>query len=1054
MKTSICLFFFTVTLLICGCGSTSNITALSLTSANLNFGVTLVGTSVTQTAAVVVNTGNTTVTLSPVVNSDTNFSIVSSGGCGTSLAPGAQCNLLVQYAPAIGSTPVQETATINLRAQGLTSAIPQAIAVSGTPGVPSLKLSASSYNFGQLLVGTTASQTAAVVTNSGNVPLALAPMLAGNPSFTLVSGGCAAQLLPGASCNVVVKFAPPTTSTIAPQVATVNLGISHLLPGMADVVTVTGTPGVPSLKLSASSYDFGQLLVGTTASQTAAVATNTGNVSLTLAPMLAGNASFTLVSGGCRAQLLPGASCNVLVKFAPPTTSTVGQQTATVNLGVSNLLPGTADAVTVTGTPGVPSLTLSASSYDFGQQLVGTTAVQTTTVVTNTGNTVMALAPAVSGTTDFRLVAGGCGTSLAVGAKCNVVVQFAPQATSSPVQESATIRLGAQPQLPGVVHAIAVTGTPGVPAIALSASSYSFGDLLVGGSLTQTAAMVTNTGNVPLTLKPVLSGDAGFSLAAGGCGTQLAIGATCDVVVQYAPTVASSPALQSATVNLGVQSLAPGMPEAVAVSGMSGTISGTVTTTANAMVAKYTLILPFAGTWNVSFGTDTGYGLTTSTVTAGAAGATSVFVAGMLPNTTYHMRATVTLSNGQTGNDVDHTFASGALPAGIPATFPVTLGVGTPQPGIELMDPIINSIPTSLIATDLKGNTIWAYKPVPTTGTPFVYPQRLLPNGDLLMYISPNSYPLGAAGTDVVREIDLAGDTVRELSMANLNIAMAKAGFPVVLGYFTHDFTPLPNGHLLVMANTSKAFTNLPGFPGVTNVVGDVVIDLDPSWNPVWVWSEFDHFDVNRHPMQFPDWTHSNSLSYSTDDGDFIVSMRHQNWVAKVDYQDGKGTGNVVWKLGEGGDFKLVGAVDPTDWFYAQHDVKYVGKGTTGVFSITVMDNGDDRMFPTGVTCGTTGQPPCHYTTIQELQLDERAMTATFQFHQILPPSLYSLYGGNVEVLANGNVEYSLSGIMTGSEVFEVTPGSNPQTVWHMTTPGSLGYRAFRLPSLYPGVQW
>lgn len=1002
----------------------------------------------------VVNTGNTTVTLSPVVNSDTNFSIVSSGGCGTSLAPGALCNLLVQYAPAIGSSPVPETATINLQAQGLTATVPQAIAVTGTPGVPSLKLSASSYNFGQLLVGTTASQTAAVVTNTGNVSLTLAPMLAGNSSFSLVSGGCGAQLLPGASCSVVVKFAPPTTSTIAQQVATLNLGVTNLLPGMADVVTVMGTPGVPAVSLSASTYDFGQLLVGTVASQTAAVVTNTGNVPLTLAPMVAGNASFSLAAGGCGAQLLPGAKCNVVVKFAPPTTSTIAQQTATVNLGATNLLPGSADVVTVTGTPGVPALSLSAGTYDFGVLQEGMTASQTTAVVTNTGNTTLTLAPALSGNANFKLAAGGCGTQLVAGAKCNVVVQYAPPTGSSAVQQTATVNLGAQPLLPGAADAVSVTGTPGVPAIGLSASSYSFGDLLVGGSLTQTAAMVTNTGNVPLTLKPVLSGDPGFSLAAGGCGTQLAIGATCDVVVQYAPTVASSPALQAATVNLGVQSLAPGMPEAVAVSGMSGTISGSVTTTANTMVAKYTLMLPFAGTWNVSFGTDTGYGLTTSTVTAGSAGATSVFVAGMLPNTTYHMRATVTLPNGQTGNDVDHTFASGALPAGIPATFPVTLGVGTPQPGIELMDPIINSIPTSLIATDLKGNTIWAYKPVPTTGTPFVYPQRLLPNGDLLMYISPSSYPLGAAGTDVVREIDLAGDTVRELSMANLNIAMANAGFPVVLGYFTHDFTPLPNGHLLVMANTSKAFTNLPGFPGVTNVTGDVVIDLDPNWNPVWVWSEFDHFDVNRHPMQFPDWTHSNSLSYSTDDGDFIVSMRHQNWVAKVDYQDGKGTGNVIWKLGEGGDFKLVGAVDPTDWFYAQHDVKYVGKGTTGVFSITVMDNGDDRMFPAGVTCGTAGQPPCQYTTIQELQLDERAMTATFQFHQILPTSLYSLYGGNVEVLANGDVEYSLSGIFSGSEVFEVTPGSNPQTVWHMKTPGSLGYRAFRLPSLYPGVQW
>ena len=94
-----------------------------------------------------------------------------------------------------------------------------------------------------------------------------------------------------------------------------------------------------------------------------------------------------------------------------------------------------------------------------------------------------------------------------------------------------------------------------------------------------------------------------------------------------------------------------------------GGVSGAVSTTANAMVAEYTLTMPFAGTWNVSFGTDTTYGLTTSMVTT-TGGATSVFVAGMLPNTTYHMRANVTLGDGQTTGDVDHTFASGALPIG------------------------------------------------------------------------------------------------------------------------------------------------------------------------------------------------------------------------------------------------------------------------------------------------------------------------------------------------------------------------------------------------------
>jgi arylsulfate sulfotransferase len=702
------------------------------------------------------------------------------------------------------------------------------------------------------------------------------------------------------------------------------------------------------------------------------------------------------------------------------------------------------------GTSGAPNFNLSQTPYDFGVTLVGSTASKTVAVLVNNGNSTISLNPTITGSTDFSVASGGCGTTLAVGQNCNVVVSYAPPTGSSPVPETAVVNLGIKDFSARLPQQVSLEGTPGVPAISLSQSSYGFGNLLVGGSVTQTAAVVTNTGNVGLALSPALSGDASFSLGSGSCGAHLAVGATCNVVVQYAPMVASAPAQQTAVVNLGLPSLLPAEP--VTVTGTSGAITGAISNTANTMVAQYTLTVPFAGTWNVSFGKDTGYGLTTNIVTT-TGGATSVFVAGMLPNTTYHMRANVTLADGQTGVDVDHTFASGALPSGIPASFPVTLGTGTPQPGIEIMDPIQGAIPTSLIATDLQGNVIWTYKPVITVGAPYVYPMKLLPNGDFLMYIGPTSYPVGEPGIDVLREINLAGDTVRELTLATLNTEMVTAGFPITLDTFTHDFVPLANGHTLVMANTTEVPTTLTGYPAGTKVVGDVVIDLDANWNPDWVWNEFDHLDVNRHPYMFPDWTHSNSLDYSTDDGDFIVSMRHQNEVVKVDFNNGAGTGNVVWTLGEGGNFTLVGGVDPTDWFYAQHDVTYATKNTTGVYSITVMDNGDDREFPGGKLCGTTGEPAC-YTTIQELQLNDSTMTATFQFHQILPGSLYSFYGGSVDVLANGDIEYDLAGIAAGSKTIEVTPGSNPQTVWQLTTPGSEGYRTFRMPSLYPGVQW
>ncbi len=52
------------------------------------------------------------------------------------------------------------------------------------------------------------------------------------------------------------------------------------------------------------------------------------------------------------------------------------------------------------------------------------------------------------------------------------------------------------------------------------------------------------------------------------------------------------------------------------------------------------------------------------------------------------------------------------------------------------------------------------------------------------------------------------------------------------------------------------------------------------------------------------------------------------------------------------------------------------------------------------------------------------------------------------------DLEYDLCGVGTNSDVFEVTPDTQAQTVWHLHSQGTPLYRAFRQPSLYPGVQW
>ena len=84
---------------------------------------------------------------------------------------------------------------------------------------------------------------------------------------------------------------------------------------------------------------------------------------------------------------------------------------------------------------------------------------------------------------------------------------------------------------------------------------------------------------------------------------------------------------------------------------------------------------------------------------------------------------------------------------------------------------------------------------------------------------------------------------------------------------------------------------------------------------------------------------HANSIAWSPADENLIVSVRDQDWVVKLDYDNGNGDGHIIWTLGQDGDFTLdnpPGATSP--WFSHQHDVTYVDDST-----ILVFDDGNGR---------------------------------------------------------------------------------------------------------------
>jgi arylsulfate sulfotransferase len=492
---------------------------------------------------------------------------------------------------------------------------------------------------------------------------------------------------------------------------------------------------------------------------------------------------------------------------------------------------------------------------------------------------------------------------------------------------------------------------------------------------------------------------------------------------------------------------------------------GTVASTQNPLVALYTIATSCPGQIMVEFGPTTNYGRTTAwSPVLGNYVPTSVLVAGMMASTTYHMRALEQCNNGTTSTSPDTTFTTGPLPTSSYLTFPqITVSRPNPSlsstenPGIESVDVTVGNTPA--ICTDRDGNVIWYYDTGPGY---FAFPFKLLANGDMLLNVTN--------GLDtILREIDLAGNTIREMTAHALQLKMANVGgFDFIPFGLHHDFLQLPNGHFIVIAYVIKNFTNLPGYPGTLRVLGDAIVDLDQNWNPVWGWSTFDHLDINRHLLGLPDWTHSNALIYTPDDGNLLLSIRHQSWIIKIDYENGAGSGNILWHLGYQGDFALtingVPTEDPSEWFSFQHFPRLLSQNGSQE-NIAVWDNGDLRVLDaaTDELCedprsGST-YPPC-YSRATLFQLDESSMVANLTWAD--PVLYYGTWGGGVNQFSNGNVEFEANAMALppnpaiASLVEEVTDPSNPQIVWQMEiSPSNLtAYRAYRVPSLYNGVTW
>jgi hypothetical protein len=310
-----------------------------------------------------------------------------------------------------------------------------------------------------------------------------------------------------------------------------------------------------------------------------------------------------------------------------------------------------------------------------------------------------------------------------------------------------------------------------------------------------------------------------------------------------------------------------------------------------------------------------------------------------------------------------------------------------------------------------------------------------------------------------VREFNAYSVIAWSLSMDSINSQLSSLGLQTIED-FNHDAIRLPNGWTATIGHVEQLMAGYQCGPGIAcDVLGDAIVVVDSSGALEWYWNSFHWNTPSGLPWDRPailgetctpasvggkggggcpitlapvanDWLHANSLFYDTD-GNLIVSLRHQDWAIKINYDNGYGDGHIIWRLGDQGDFAmLTTTADP--WFSHQHDVERESNGWISVF-----DNGNTRQ---------AASPGAH-SRGQALIIDEQAMTASLGVNIDL--GTYSPAYGSAQLLSNGNWWFMAGIANTQPSSTQATEFSPSGQVVYKVSYSSHSYRSFRLQGLF-----
>src|SRR5438445_5878776 len=512
---------------------------LAASSTSLNFGSVLEGSSASQYGTLS-NSGRGTVTIEQASVYRAAFSI-SGLSLPLTLSPGASAGFTVLFTPNAADS---ITGSVTFFSDAVNSPTTIALSGAGVAPSPQISLSPAAFNFGNIGVGSSASQMV-TASNAGTATLTISQAAVTGTGFNLSRLTLPVSLPAGTSIAFTVTFAPQAAGTTSGSVT-----LTSDAPNSPTSVALSGTGVQPQLSITPGSVSFGNVVDGTTNTQTIQL-TNSGNAHLTVSQAAVSGSGLTVSGLALPLALSPGQSANFNLAFSPASATSI-----TGSVSLASNAPSSPMAIPLSGTGVAATFLLGANptSLSYGNVNVAGNSSLTATL-TNTGNSNVTVSSVTATGTGFSSSGVSAGTTLAPNQSVTLNVAFAPAVAGS-VTGSVSVASNAT-NSPTVLSLSGAAVQPQVPVVP---TCVTVGKVVVGTTNTQTIQL-TNSGTATLTVSQAAVSGSGFTITGLALPLTLTPGQSGNFNLAFSPASAAG-----VTASVSLASDAPASPTTIAVS--------------------------------------------------------------------------------------------------------------------------------------------------------------------------------------------------------------------------------------------------------------------------------------------------------------------------------------------------------------------------------------------------------------------------------------------------------------------------------------------------------